>query len=206
MRCASGGLGPPRKTRENCSRVGPGASLSATSRPRMPVRPRSRPGTAALGAAQSLRRSDGRASAKSVSPRRLLNRRRAVRIDHPPDSGRSAMCVTSSNGELETSSCPEKGRSEAPPRGAAVASAVVGLECRQPAIPSDPNRPNPPSPLWDFPKYFPRVKKLPAMGDLAPARQAGGHWYEPGTAHRKALHKSFFVAQPGDVWQGCGKD
>jgi hypothetical protein len=40
----------------------------------------------------------------------------------------------------------------------------------------------------------------------APARQAGGHWFEPSTAHKKALLKGFFVAQIGDGWQGCGKD
>src|SRR5213596_738200 len=34
---------------------------------------------------------------------------------------------------------------------------------------------------------------------VAPNRQAGGHWFEPSTAHRKALHKGFFVAQSGDV-------
>src|SRR5437870_7377777 len=31
-----------------------------------------------------------------------------------------------------------------------------------------------------------------------PNRQAGGHWFEPSTAHRKALHKGFFVAPVGD--------
>src|SRR2546430_44152 len=32
-------------------------------------------------------------------------------------------------------------------------------------------------------------------------RQAWGHWFEPSTAHRKALHKGFFVAQAGDAGQ-----
>jgi len=29
--------------------------------------------------------------------------------------------------------------------------------------------------------------------NAAPNRQAGGHWFEPSTAHRKALHKGFLL-------------
>jgi hypothetical protein len=34
--------------------------------------------------------------------------------------------------------------------------------------------------------------------NAAPNRQAGGHWFEPSTAHQKALHKGFFVARIDD--------
>src|SRR6266487_1133635 len=37
--------------------------------------------------------------------------------------------------------------------------------------------------------------------ERALARQAGGHWFEPSSAHRKALHKGFCVAQAGDAGQ-----
>ena len=39
----------------------------------------------------------------------------------------------------------------------------------------------------------------------APNRQAGGHWFEPSTAHRKALHKGFLLFSRR-LWSGCGKD
>jgi hypothetical protein len=42
--------------------------------------------------------------------------------------------------------------------------------------------------------------------NAAPNRQAGGHWFEPSTAHRKSLQRACVVAVDGDtlsrLWQG----
>ena len=134
MRCASGGLGPPRKTRENCSRAGPGASLSATSRSSTSNAGSASVATRPTSSCQD-RSSTGPGAIGNV---RDLVERRARDVQLPGE------------GEVGSSAARCGG-------GVRGSWARVSTACDS----IDPNRPNPPSPLWDFPKYFPTVKIIP---------------------------------------------
>src|SRR5579862_367531 len=52
-------------------------------------------------------------------------------------------------------------------------------------------------------KHSARLSPARAVSSVgrAPARQAGGHWFEPSTAHQKAPHRGFFVASANNDWQ-----